>query len=255
MTVFRFIRDDPELATLHEAGEGLIYNDYYGARTLGAKGNLLHAARCSGVRMSNTKYRKVFFGLLTDALAWLSEHRGVEGTGWKRCGKCHAEVEGRLPSDNTRLRTTSPSTENMATTDPVPFTEGRVEKLLVPWLEAQGFTVQMRVRVPNGIIDLVARKSVDEWVIEAKGEDRGGYNTAEMNFRIGISQICSRMAEGQGKIFCLAIPMTPHFKRVLVKHMSFVVFERVGLWLLVVESNGEVRALSPDAVQQYVDQL
>ncbi len=138
----------------------------------------------------------------------------------------------------------------------VPFTEGRVEDHLLPWLEAKGYSVRKRVRVANGIIDVVAQGQTEEWIIEAKGEDKGGYNSAEMNFRIGISQICSRMEDsGRDKAFGLAIPMTTHFEKVLRKHRNFSVFDQMRIWLLIVDAEGAVTALHPAEVQKFVDDL
>lgn len=136
-----------------------------------------------------------------------------------------------------------------------PFTEGRVEDYLKPWLEAHGYSVRKRVKVVNGIIDIVAYNSTNEWIIEAKGEDRGGYNTAEMNFRVGISQICSRMENRQEQSYGLAIPITEIFKKILRKHRHFDVFELMKIWLLTVDETGAVSAIHPNDVQQFVNEI
>lgn len=124
-----------------------------------------------------------------------------------------------------------------------------------PWLEAAGYSVDKRVRVGNGVIDMVARRQGDEWVIEAKGEDRGGFGTAEMNFRIGIAQICSRMDGTLERRYALALPLTTHFRRLLLKHRDFTVFERMEIWMLIISPDGIVTALSPNSVQRFVDAL
>ena len=115
--------------------------------------------------------------------------------------------------------------------------------------------MRKRVRVANGIIDMVANGDDGEWIIEAKGEDRGGFGTAEMNFRIGIAQICSRRTERARQTSALAIPMTPHFRKVLRKHRDFSVFEKMDLWLFVAEADGTITKLAPDRVQAFVDGL
>lgn len=262
-----FIEDDGELAQLHQLGLGFIYNDYSGPRPSGAQYNVLHTAKCQFVGNSNTRYPKIFFKDLIAAVNRLSEYRGGEGTGWRRCSCCKSEhTLQRHPSSEMgwalshnppRLPVGKSVNESLIVpkNNEPPFTEGRVEDHLQPWLEANGYAVKKRVRVANGIIDIVAIRQSSEWIIEAKGEDRGGYNSAEMNFRIGISQICSRMEVGHGRSFGLAIPMTTHFKRVLIKHRNFSVFEQMRIWLLIASADGIITALQPADVQNYVNDL
>jgi len=135
-----------------------------------------------------------------------------------------------------------------------PFTERRVEDALVPWLERNGYAVKKKVRAVNGIIDLVATGPDGRWVIEAKGEDKGGYTSAEMNFHVGIGQIVSRMAESS-QHFALAIPLTSDFSRVLKKFRGTPGFERLGVGLFVVDENRAVRRVDPADVLRYLDSL
>jgi hypothetical protein len=169
----RPIRTDDELSRLHNAGVGLIYNDYSGRGPSGARYNVLHAAHCSWVVKSNTKIPKIFFDAISEAEAWLSSNRGPEGSNWKRCGSCLAkspDAKDSVTIDTTR----SPHQVHPTPTAISPFTESRVEDALVPWLEGHGYTVRKRVTAFNGIIDLEATGPDGRWLIEAKGEDRGG---------------------------------------------------------------------------------
>ena len=160
------------------------------------------------------------------------------------------------PTETRPKKTLHKAKRSVESTDNIPFTESRVEDFLQPWLEAKGYVVKKQVRVPNGIIDMIAHSPSEKWVIEAKGEDRGGYNSAEMNFRIGISQLCSRMESDRSKTtYCLAIPTTPHFTKVLKKHRNFLVFEQMSIWLLVADETGTITLVEPTAVHSYVDGL
>ncbi len=261
-----FLRDDDELNKFHLRAHGLIYNDYSGNVASGAIGNVLHLAGCRHVGKSNTKAPKLFFGKLEDAMAWISRERGPEGARWRRCTCCRpfAEVASpalrqgkplpsaafqRMPSASRRL------TGGTRESNPSPFTEGQVEDFLQPWLELRGYAVSKRVRVANGIIDMVAHGDDGEWIIEAKGEDRGGFGTSEMNFRIGIAQICSRRTGRVGQKSALAIPFTPQFQKVLRKHRDFSVFEKMDIWLFVARADGTITKLAPDQVQAFVDEL
>lgn len=92
-------------------------------------------------------------------------------------------------------------------------------------------------------------------MIEAKGEDRGGYNSAEMNFRIGIGQISSRMVGFENACFGVAIPLTRDFKRVLRKFEGSIAFEKLGLWLFTLDENERIARIGPDDARSYIEAL
>ena len=74
-----------------------------------------------------------------------------------------------------------------------------------------------RPREPSGYPDIVAEGPDGKWVIEVKGEDSGGYTSAEMNFQIGLGQIMCRMTDKNTQ-YGLAFPSTTDFKKVLRKY-------------------------------------
>ena len=257
-----FIKDDDELMQRHllgkSSGDGFVYNDYSGNAPSGSIGNVLHRAGCPYIAKANTKKPKVFFDSIGDASRWISQQRGNEGERWRRCNCCDSErsIGNKQKFDAAQLITKKTRKANQnSLNSAAPFTEGRVEDFLQPWLEGEGYTVKKRVRVSNGIVDIVAGNHDSEWVIEAKGEDKGGFGTAEMNFRIGIAQICSRMERRLGRRFALAIPLTSHFKRLLLKHRDFTIFERMEIWLFIATADGEISLIPPNDVQGFVDSL
>jgi Holliday junction resolvase-like predicted endonuclease len=77
----------------------------------------------------------------------------------------------------------------------IPFRESEVESLVAEHLITSGYEVSRQSRVASGIIDLVAVKDGRSLVVEVKGEDAGGYTSAQMNFLMAIGQIASRMTE------------------------------------------------------------
>lgn len=82
------------------------------------------------------------------------------------------------------------------------FTEKEVENFLIKHLNSNDYRVLRQVRVASGLIDVVAEGPDGRWLIEVKGEDRGGYTSAEMNFQIGLGQLMSRMKRSE--------PFLPH---------------------------------------------
>lgn len=84
------IESDSELKRRHRDGVGFIYNDFSKHAASGKSYNVLHAASCRTIPYSNNNVDKYFFTTLSEATAWLANHRGPEGVNWKRCGTCLA---------------------------------------------------------------------------------------------------------------------------------------------------------------------
>ena len=134
------------------------------------------------------------------------------------------------------------------------FREPEVESLLIKHLEASGFNAVTRPRTPSGYPDIVAEGPDGKWVIEVKGEDAGGYTSAEMNFQMGLGQIMCRMID-PGASYGLAFPWTNDFKKVLRKYRGSDGFERLGLTLFVVHRDGVVERYDAAGFQTLVDGL
>ena len=81
------VGSDEELQRLHQAGVGLIYNDY---SPNGRAGNMLHAAWCDEVKKMDVTYDKYFWQDRLDAGVWLGVNRGPEHDRWRRCERCKA---------------------------------------------------------------------------------------------------------------------------------------------------------------------
>ena len=77
-------------------------------------------------------------------------------------------------------------------------------------------------------------------VIKVKGEDKGGYGSAQMNFQVGIGQVSSRMSD-PAAAYAIAFPVTSNFVRVLRAFRGSLAFERLGLVMYAVGWDGSVR--------------
>ena len=251
MIEMKFIRSNSELEKLHDAGVGLVYNDFSGRGPKGKDYNVLHAASCSWVVRSNVNVPKYFFKDFDEAIKWLRRNRGSEGKNWKRCGMCRAEARPAFPvSSNTRPigKVKRVPVESRV------FTEREAEASLVRFLESNGYSVRRQVRVASGLIDVVADGPDGRWFIEAKGEDRGGYTSAEMNFQLGLGQLMSRMKHS-GAEYALAFPLTRDFMKVLHKYKGSLAFKKLGIHLIVVKSDGVCRIIAPNEVLQFLEEL
>ena len=241
------IRSNSELESLHSAGVGFIYNDFSGRGSKGKDYNVLHAASCSWVARSNVNVPKYFFSNIDEAIKWLRRNRGGEGKNWKRCGKCKAETRPLI------LGTKSVDRVERVTVQSKVFTEKEVEEMLIEHLNSEGYRVRRQVRVASGLIDVVAEGPDGRWLIEVKGEDRGGYTSAEMNFQMGLGQIMSRMKHRDAE-YGLAFPLTKDFTKVLRKYKGSLAFEKLGIYFIPVERDGSCRLISPLEVLSFLEE-
>jgi len=241
------IETDVELRRLHTIGDGFIYNDFSGMGPSGKENNILHIAFCSWVTSSKANIPKYFFNNIDEAIKWLRTNRRGN---WKRCGTCLAKT--RLPSRVPR-ESEIPQVKSAPMRSEV-FTEAEVEKILIQYLKDNGYKVRRQVRVPSGIIDIVTEKEGKKLLIEAKGEDMGGYGTAEMNFQLGLGQLMSRMKH-QDAEHGLAFPLTKDFTKVLGKYKGSFAFEKLGIYLIPVKRDGSCRIVTPDEVLRFLEEI
>jgi len=228
------IENDNQLQEIHKNGQGFVFNDFSGKR-------VLHKASCGWVIRCNTKIPKMFFKDKNEAFEWLQTNRGMN---WKSCCTCGADnhsVSIYLPEIKSKQKV-------------VPFVEANVEDILVRYLQETGYSVHRQVTSHNGIIDVVAEGSNGHWIIEVKGEDKGGFGTAQMNFQMGIGQIVSRMTE-QGIFYALAIPLTDNFKRILRNYKVSFGFPLLDIWFFVVHRDGKVDKYNASAISDFIGTL
>lgn len=231
----RAIKSQSELEQIHQAGTGFIYNDFVEPDGVAAsKYNVLHRAHCRWLNDSNLNVPKLFAETQDAAVDWLEFNRGREGFNWRWCKTCRHQSAPAVPRDVpvTNISRPSQSLE--------PFTEDEVEDLLIHWFQDRGFPVKTQVSVANGIIDLVVHGQKAEWIIEVKGEDKGGYTSALMNFQVGIGQLVSRMTD-PAKQYALAIPVTADYRNVVDKYIESIGPDRLGIYFLTVDRAGNVR--------------
>lgn len=119
------------------------------------------------------------------------------------------------------------------------------------YLKENGWKVKEQIRVEGGRIDVGAEKEGRILLIEAKGEDRGGYTSAEMNFQMGLGQVMSRMKDNEAQ-YGLAFPLTKDFTRVLQKYRGSFAFEKLGIYLAPVKRDGSCRLISPIDVLKFL---
>jgi hypothetical protein len=255
----RHVQTNAELAAIHSAGAGLIFNDFTSGPTA-AENNRLHLAGCPWVKRmlahcdpaSAPPVRKVFFGTFDEARSWLAGNRG-----WKPCPKCRPDetaFSGVIGDSQPRAaRRRDPYIVTADQADDV-FREVEVERLLYAHLRNAGYAVQEKVPVTSGIVDAVATRDGERVVIEVKGEDSGGYGSAQMNLQMVVGQISSRM-DDLGATYAIAFPMTANYLKVLRTFRGSPAFERLNLVCYLVPRDGQVRRIEAREVRGWIDSL
>jgi len=228
--------DDGYIRWLRSNPTGYVYNDFGGMSPDYKK---LHRSDCTKLHnvrpgSKKTSVRKICSSNLPEMVAWLVKNRGPEGKGYSFCITCYP-----TPRDP----------------ESAPFREAEVKQILVKYLQGKGYQVRTEVLVSSGMVDIVgASPDGSQIMIEVKGEDAGGYTSAEMNFQMGVGQIISRMTD-PGSDYALAIPMTGDFKRVLKKYKGSIGFERLGLLFFVVHRDGKVDEYDARAMAAFIHKL
>jgi hypothetical protein len=130
--------------------------------------------------------------------------------------------------------------------------ENEVVSTLKHGLKQDGWVVKEHVKLANGFADLVVEKDGISFIIEAKGEDKGGFSSAEMNFQMGLGQLMARMSDVNRK-YGLAFPLTPDFIRVLQKYEKSFAFKALDIYLFVTGSDHTYFVLPPADIPAFID--
>jgi hypothetical protein len=204
---------------------------------------------------SGPAVRKVFFETLDEATSWLAHHRGPVDRGWRPCGSCkpgHPAVGGVADDPQARRQAGSRAVISRQADDV--FREAEVERLLYTHLRNAGYTVQEKVQVASGKVDAIATRDNERIFIEVKGEDSGGYGSAQMNLQIAVGQISTRMTDPNAS-YAIAFPMTADYVKVLRTFRGSSAFERLNLTCYVVQRGGEVHRIGAHAARGWIESL
>lgn len=131
------------------------------------------------------------------------------------------------------------------------FKESDVIGVLKRGLKQDGWSVKEQVKLTNGFADLAVDKDGISFILEAKGEDRGGFSAAEMNFQMGLGQVMARMTD-PGKKYGLAFPSTPDFIKALQKYENSFAFKALGIYLFVANGDRTYFVVPPADIPAFI---
>ena len=132
------------------------------------------------------------------------------------------------------------------------FKESDVIGVLKRGLKQDGWSVKEQVKLANGYADLAADKDGISFIIEAKGEDKGGFSIAEMNFQMGLGQLMARMTDVNKK-YGIAFPATPDFIRALHKYEKSFAFKALDVYLFVANGDKSYYVVPPADIPAFID--
>ena len=176
------------------------------------------------------------------------ECRRMEGTGTLRRNKRHDGLIGNYPMGAKARagKSTPPTQENSAPSrlsaakgvdDPNMLSEDEVKRLLVAWLEREGWSVEVAWGKARGI-DVDALRGGERWIIEAKG--CGSLQPMRVNYFLAIlGETLQRMSDPQAR-YSIALPDLPQF-RGLWDRLPKLTKERTGITALFIGADGSVR--------------
>jgi hypothetical protein len=150
------------------------------------------------------------------------------------------------------------------------FREVEVQKIVKAWFESNGYVVVEKC-VDNPIdvkditkcktssvfgIDIVAKKANELWIVEVKGETKGGSASGDVDFMTGLGQLLTRMKKISVDIhYGIAIPYTKHFVPTLKKLRGSRAIEVLNLHLILVNQRDEVSVYRPSEFVEFVANL
>jgi hypothetical protein len=135
------------------------------------------------------------------------------------------------------------------------FRERDVQEVLCKWFENRGYVViQKCIDDPTGFddirkcrtsaifgIDIVAQKGNEKWMVEAKGETKGGTASGDVDLMCGIGQLLTYMKKIDEDLhYAIAIPNTSHFANALKKLRKSAAIVKLKLNLFLVNLDGKV---------------
>ena len=200
---------------------------------------------------------------------------------------CHNSASPLIPKDKRflvrigrgRYRLSGPTMEDEPLKEKkmpmkeskTPFREHDVQALLVKWFSEKGYgVIEQCIDDPTSVddirecsthpiwgIDIVAQKNDELWILEVKGEDKGGRASGDVNFSCGIGQLLSYMTRFDDKIhYGLVIPHpSKDFKRAIKRMGNSRAFEILGIHLFLVEKDGTITKITPERFREFAKKL
>lgn len=142
--------------------------------------------------------------------------------------------------------------------------EARVQAIIDKWFRNRGFDVEENFYLDTeNKIDVIAKKGLEQWIIEVKGDyDR---NTAQYNVNsdTGMGQILKSITKIDNNTkYAICIPFSRtergeglFYRLILPKYSKSVIFEVLDLHLVLVRDDESVEIVMPKDVRRFLSEI
>jgi len=167
------------------------------------------------------------------------------------------------PMKHGTIKTDLKSQEAMA--------ESLVQENLKKWFVSKGYkVVEKCIDDPTKIedikecrshsifgIDIVAQKGHEKWIIEVKGETKGGSASGDVDFCTGLGQLLSIMKKFDEDIhYGIAVPHpSKNFRNIIGRFSNSEAIKKLGLNLFLVRRDGAVVHKSTEEFAVFAEEL
>jgi hypothetical protein len=142
--------------------------------------------------------------------------------------------------------------------------EAHAQAIIVKWFRNRGFDVEENSYLDTeNEIDVIAKKGLEQWIIEVKGDyDK---NTAQynVNFDTGMGQILKSITKIDNNTkyaICIPFGRTERGERlsyrlILPKYSKSVIFEVLNLHLVLVRDDESVEIVMPKGIRRFLSDI
>jgi len=112
-------------------------------------------------------------------------------------------------------------------------------------------------------IDVMAKKDMEQWIIEVKGDYDKSTAQYNVNFDTGMGQILKsiiRIDNNTKYAICIPFSRTEHgerlsYRRILPKYQKSAIFEMLNLHLILVRDDESVEIVTPKEIKQFLSEI
>lgn len=139
--------------------------------------------------------------------------------------------------------------------------ENQTLNILKKWFEKNRFKTQKDVKAnAENKIDLIARKEIEEWLIEVKGDYEKRTEQYSVNFDTGIGQLIKSITELKRNLkYAICIPFSKtergeklSYRLILKKYARSIAFEQLNIHLILIRDDESVEVINPNKVRSFL---
>lgn len=142
--------------------------------------------------------------------------------------------------------------------------EAHVQAIIAKWFRNRVFDVEKNSYLDTkNEIDVVAKKGLEQWIVEVKGDYDGYTAQYNVNFDTGMGQILKSITKIDSNTkYAICIPFSRtergerlSYRLILPKYSKSVIFEMLNLHLILVRDDESVEIVLPKDVRRFLSEI